>query len=285
MIAAASFALGAAATAAALLPPPGRWLAALIAVASAALLWRAAWRRPPPPPAVPSRHELIAALAAGLAHELGQPLTAATVDIQGLHYLKQLGRVPPPEYLDRVITRVGMNLLAMGQIIDHLRALATHDQLLPLERADLGEAVERILAQRERWLAQQEIAIDWRRPKEPQPALVHPTALQLVLVNLLRNAVEAVVELPPARRRVRIAIERRGQQPAVTVRDEGPGIPAEQLERIFDPFVSVKGPGRGIGLFLAKVSAERMGASLVLESRPEQGTTAVLTLQPPLAGS
>jgi two-component system C4-dicarboxylate transport sensor histidine kinase DctB len=221
------------------------------------------------------RGELLADLAAGVAHELGQPLSAARVSIEGVHYLRQLGREPTPEHLEKTLARVGMSLLAMTQTIEHLRSLARQDGPCQPAGIDLRDLVEAVLAERDQWLRFRETRIEWQRPGVPVRVLADPAGVRLILVNLLRNAVEAVEGQSDERRLVRVTA---GPGPVLAVHDSGPGVPADMLPRLFDPFASSKGPGRGIGLSLASASARRMGGQLEASSQAGAGTRFTLML-------
>ncbi|MBA3708637.1 MAG: hypothetical protein H0W83_07460, partial [Planctomycetes bacterium] len=217
------------------------------------------------------RLSLMGTLAAGIGHELGQPLSAARVGIEGLHYLRQLGREPSPEHINRTLSQVGMSLIAMTQTIEHLRALSGPSGTVPLRELDLAASVDAVLAERSQWLRYQDIEIGWKQPGQPVPALGDQQGLRLILTNLLRNAVEAVAGQTADRRSVRVTV---GPGAVVAVHDAGGGIAADHLQRLFDPFFSTKGgPARGIGLSLARASAERMGAELTVSSAVGSGTT------------
>lgn len=224
------------------------------------------------------RSTMLATLAAGIAHELGQPLSAARVGIEGIHYLRQLGREPSVEHVERTLSRVGMSILSMTQTIEHLRGLATPVDSALLTAVDLSAGINAVLAERDQWLRYSDTRIAWDQPREPVTALGDAAGIRLIITNLLRNAVEAVAGQGEDRRLVRIAI---GPGPAISVHDSGPGIKPEHLPNLFDPFFSTKGGGaRGIGLSLAKASAARMGAELTVMSNWGSGTVFTLRLQP-----
>lgn len=227
----------------------------------------------------PTRLELLGGLAAGLAHELGQPLSVARVGIEGMHYLRQLGREPSPDHLVRTLSRVGLSLMTMTQTIEHLRSLAHPEQGLgPLVAVELGATVDVLLVERQQWMRYADTRIEWVRPAQPVFALADAAGLRLILTNLLRNAVEAVASQSEARRLVRVSV---GPGPVVAVHDGGGGMTPDLLAHVFDPFRSTKGAGRGIGLSLAKASAERMGARLQVASTVGAGTVFSLTLLAP----
>jgi len=95
--------------------------------------------------------------------------------------------------------------------------------------------------------------------------------LRQALENLIRNAREALVGQPDARLHVELA--RAGSHAVVRVIDNGPGIPADRLTTIFEPFVSTKGSGMGLGLSISREIVERHGGELRVESAPGAGTT------------
>lgn len=104
--------------------------------------------------------------------------------------------------------------------------------------------------------------------------------LRQVLDNLVRNAREAMSGQEDAR--LEVSVEREGGNAVVRVMDNGPGIPAERLDRIFHPFVSTKGKGMGLGLAICKEIVEAHAGRLEVDSVVGQGTT--FTMRVPLYG-
>lgn len=243
-----------------------------IAVVLGVLCAGLAWQGPRTAPAVPAASDqALLALAAGLAHELGQPLSAARVGVEGLHLLRQLGREPSPEHLDRTLHQIGRSVLTMTAILDHLRLLAQEQSARPPVRLDLVATLRGLLAERELWLRCLDTRLICEAPPDPVLVLADPGSLRLIVTNLVRNAVEAVAVLPVSERQVRIQVSAAG---SLEVANGGDPIPAPVLARLFDPFVTTKSsPGlRGLGLFLARLSAERLGAGLSVVSQPGSGT-------------
>jgi signal transduction histidine kinase len=101
--------------------------------------------------------------------------------------------------------------------------------------------------------------------------------LRQVFENLVRNAREAMEgqEEPP---RLWVSVERQGGNAEVRVRDNGPGIPPENLQSIFQPFVSTKGKGMGLGLAICREIVEGHGGRLEVDSAVDQGTTFTVVL-------
>ena len=100
--------------------------------------------------------------------------------------------------------------------------------------------------------------------------------LRQVLDNLVRNAREAMAEEPDPR--LRLTVQRSGSNAEVRVADNGPGIAPENLQRIFQPFVSTKGKGMGLGLAICRDIVEGHGGRLEVESTPGEGTTFTISL-------
>jgi two-component system sensor histidine kinase DctS len=96
--------------------------------------------------------------------------------------------------------------------------------------------------------------------------------LEQVLLNLTRNAIEAMQDVAPERRSVRIAATLEGEQVCVSVSDHGHGISEEVAERLFSPFFSTKAEGMGMGLSVCRTAVEFHGGTLTHRANPEGGT-------------
>jgi C4-dicarboxylate-specific signal transduction histidine kinase len=108
--------------------------------------------------------------------------------------------------------------------------------------------------------------------------------IQQVMLNLIMNAVEAMEGLPPERRRLRLAsraAKKSNDNVHFLVSDSANGIPPERLKTIFEPFVTTKGEGLGMGLAISRGIVEDHGGAIWVESSSENGTT--LAFQLPLA--
>jgi signal transduction histidine kinase len=104
------------------------------------------------------------------------------------------------------------------------------------------------------------------------PVVTDAERLRTALVNILSNARHAVEETSHARPAVVLSTRRHDDRIAVTVRDRGPGITAEDLAHIFDPFFTTRRTGTGLGLPIAKNIIDGLGGSLSIDSRPDAGT-------------
>jgi C4-dicarboxylate-specific signal transduction histidine kinase len=139
------------------------------------------------------------------------------------------------------------------------------------EVIDLIEAETRLQNMRVRWLSDQQ-----------HFATVDRIQVQQVLVNLLRNAYEAMATNDPADRMVTIRAERRGKWLELSVEDRGEGISPDHLERVFEAFFTSKTDGVGIGLAISRSIVEDHGGRLWVTPNVERGVTFHFTL--PLSG-
>jgi two-component system sensor kinase FixL len=227
-----------------------------------------------------SRLSASAAIAAGLAHELNQPLTAAT------NYLRVVSRLafPGPERPGLALAREAMEeaqgaVLRAAEIVRGLRSFigrpGTGERGTVALPELMREAIEVALPARERGgLA---VALD-AAPGLPG-VRAERAQLRQMLVNLLRNAAEAIRE-EGEQGEVTLSA-RRGDRPGTVVlevADSGPGLSPELEERLFSPFVSTRRGGLGLGLAICRAVAEDHGGRIEAAARPGGGTVFSVTL-------
>ncbi len=125
------------------------------------------------------------------------------------------------------------------------------------------------------------IVVSADQPAKPVRVEGHPTALRQVLLNLLKNAIDAV---SPARVREIVIRVSAGDEVWIVIEDTGLGVPDEVRPRLFDPFVTTKAPGEGtgLGLFISQQRVEELGGRVSIEPGQDGGTHATVVL--PRAG-
>jgi len=222
-------------------------------------------------------------LSAGVAHELNNPLTHLVLAIDGLR--RQLGRAQAADATAQLAqTREKLELIA--QDIDRMVVIARELRLFASPQpgarraVDLRQPMEAAMrAVRETHPAAARVRIE-RCYQDVPPADADPIRVEQVFVNLLTNAFDSLDEQAGAFPCVTVELVARGESVAIQVRDEGPGIPDDMLERVFEPFFTTKAYGRGAGLGLAisRSIVQAMDGSLDVASECGRGTTFTITL-------
>jgi two-component system sensor histidine kinase DctS len=122
------------------------------------------------------------------------------------------------------------------------------------------------------------VALQVHIPPQLPPVLADRVLLEQVLLNLTRNAIEAMAGIAPERRVLRIAAAADNGQVSVSVIDRGHGIAPEVAERLFSPFFSTKAEGMGMGLSICRTAIEFHGGTLTHAPNPLGGTVFTFTL-------
>ena len=224
-----------------------------------------------------ARLNTLGELAAGMAHELNQPLTAVLANTQAA---QRLLADEPPE-LDTARTAMAQaaaQARRAAEVVGRLRrAVERPDTQGGVLAVDLAEAVRRAL-----YLLEPECQ---RRGVVPQLQAVDvvrvaadPVALDQIVHNLLMNALQALEAAGPAARRLTLTVSQTDGHGELRVADSGPGVPAEVLPRLFEPFFSTREGGLGLGLSLCETLVSGMGGSLSAANRPEGGAEFSLRL-------
>lgn len=211
-------------------------------------------------------------LSATIAHEIRNPIAAAKSLVQ------QIGEDPTSaenveyakvaiEELDRVERQVS-HLLKYAKeedyTFDHVNLVAVVDSALAQLRAKLETA---------------EVCVG-RRYRGAPTVLADGDKLRQVFANIVANAIDALEAVPTARR-IDVAIDNGGGRATVRVRDNGPGIAGDKIDRIFNPFFTTKDTGTGLGMAIAKKIVEAHEGTIDVASEPGRGTEFVVALPVP----
>lgn len=219
------------------------------------------------------RMATIGRLVSGVAHELNNPLTSIVGYAQLL-----VSRRPGPiraNDLDPILleaeraSRIAKNLL--------LLARESRPERLPV---NVNEVVERTLSLRGYEMRRGEIRLTAELDRRLPRVLADASQLQQVLLNLILNA-EQSIQQGIGRGEIRVrTYRRRGEQIALEVADDGPGVAPEHLEHIFNPFFTTKPPGVGTGLGLSIVYniVREHGGDVQAESEPGAGARFIVRL-------
>ena len=211
-------------------------------------------------------------LAAGLAHELRNPLTAMKTIVDAARRQPQKASIDAGDLavLDEEIQRLNRSLQSF---LDYARPPAITKRLV-----DLGTLVEKarqLLAGR---AEQQSIQVVIELPQQPLTVHADPEQLHQVLLNLMLNAFDAIGH----KGQVILRIARDAGYAVITIADSGPGIPQAVRDRLFEPFVSTKESGTGLGLTICRRIVEDHGGRI--EAADGRTGGAILTIKLPMGG-
>lgn len=225
-----------------------------------------------------SRQSAMSEMAADLAHELNQPLSATANFLAAARMLIERGE-GGPRVTD--LLRMGSEQTQRaGEIIRRLRAFVARGEVeMRVESVErtIRDAVELVLVGTGHFNLRVSLNLD----PAARFILADRIQVQQVLVNLLRNAVQALKLVEPDERQITITSEKQlDQMIAITVTDSGPGLPAHVLETLFSRFSTTKGGagGMGIGLSISKRIIEGHGGTLSAENAPGGGASFRFTL-------
>jgi PAS domain S-box-containing protein len=211
-----------------------------------------------------SRVTVMGELAASLAHELNQPLTAiASNAAAGKRFLSS-GNMDPKlfqELLDDVFSDAGR----AGAVIQGIRTFVRKSEEIRVSLG-LNEIVSEVLRLLRSNLLSRSTIVETNLDPELPLVSADPVHVQQVLINLVVNSLEAMEEMPVERRRLIISTEGIDTSVRVTVRDFGTGLPAKDPEKIFAHFFSTKPNGMGMGLPIVRSIVEAHGGELSAEN-------------------
>jgi signal transduction histidine kinase len=211
-------------------------------------------------------------LSAAIAHELNQPLTGIVANAQASQRFLERGAAEQPEVADGLADIVS-DARRAGEVIRRLRELLRKGsvEVAPLDLNGVVEEVVNLTASDVQLRgAILEVELGDGLPRVAADR-VH---LQQVLINLILNGLDAMVETPADRRRLRVrtgALDDRRLW--LAVEDSGCGIPEEVLDRLFEPFLTTKPEGMGMGLSIVRSVVERHGGEVTGANNPGGGAT------------
>ena len=214
-------------------------------------------------------------MSAAVSHELNQPLAAMKTYLAGARLLLRRNR---PEEALVSFGRIDDLIERMGAITRQLKSYARkgQDALSPVNMAD---ALASSLSMMEPQLRQRRVQINRGLPPEPVEVMGDRLRIEQVMVNLLRNAIDATKTVRAPQVDIFLSA---GETATLTVRDNGPGI--ADLDALFEPFYTTKQPGDGVGLGLAISSGIVNDLGGRLTARNGQSGGAVFEMQLPILG-
>ena len=222
-------------------------------------------------------------LAAGMAHEVNQPLTALLANTQAATRL--LAEEPPElDTARRAMAQATEQARRASDVVGRLRrAIERPDRAAQPISINLQDAVNNALYLLEPEFKKSAVLPQVVMQQAAPLVMAEPVALDQIIHNLLMNALQALDKVPVAERKLTVQLGSEGRLGVMTVSDSGPGIAPEVLPRIFEPFFTTREGGLGLGLSLCETLATGMGGTLIAAHNTPRG--AMFSLSLPLAGA
>jgi two-component system sensor histidine kinase TtrS len=210
-------------------------------------------------------------MASGIAHELNQPLSAISNYTHGSIRMLKSGREDIREELIEVMQRVASQAERAGEIIRQLRRFIRKEE--PDRKwVDLNQLIHELVAFLEPELRKAGVSLQLQLQEGLPQLRAHDIQLEQVFLNLTRNAIEAMQDVPLQQRRLLIRSSLLGEEIQVLVEDSGHGIDEKLRSTIFEPFVTTKEQGMGLGLSISRGIIESHGGRLLLDTAAGEGT-------------
>jgi len=209
-----------------------------------------------------ARMATLGEMAAGVAHELNQPLTAITTYARACEHFVNMAQ-PDLDELREAVREIGAEGMRAGRIIARLRQLVRNDEHEEHLLTDVNALVEelKVLLLADARVCDTRLSISLA-PDLPR-VMASPIQLQQVVLNLVRNALEALSETPPDAREVTLSTARDVTGDVeIRVVDNGPGIAAAIMDHLFDPFTTTKKAGTGLGLAISRTIVQAHGGTI-----------------------
>jgi signal transduction histidine kinase len=210
-------------------------------------------------------------LAAGLAHEINNPLVS-------IHTFLSLApgkrEEDDPEFWSDYHALASREVERIRRLVDTMRRLGrASEPPAPLEAVDPGDLAQEVVALLQRETRRGTVTLRIERDADTPKVMAVRDRVHQVLLNLLLNAIHA--SPPGGEVRIRTFPDPGGDSVCIEVTDQGPGIPEEHLSQIFDPFFTTKGPdqGSGLGLMICHRVVADHGGTIEVRSRPGAGAT------------
>jgi PAS domain S-box-containing protein len=224
-----------------------------------------------------NRLSMMGELVASLAHEITQPIAAARNNARAaLNFLDQrppdLGEIR--EALGCVVSDADRARGIIDRIRDHIKKAPPRKR-----RFDLNDAINEVIGLAQSAIAENRVSVQTRLSEGLDPVEGDRVQLQQVILNLVLNAAEAMTAVETGARDLLISSEQnRTNGVLVTVRDSGPGIDPERVERVFDAFYTTKPSGMGMGLSICRSIIDAHGGRLWAGANEPKGAAFQFTL-------
>jgi len=223
-------------------------------------------------------------LTASIAHEINQPLSAIQTNAETMELILK-SPLPDIDEMKEIVADIRHDQTRATEVIRRLRSLLRNTPC-EVRDIDLNEVVretEEFVSALSAVGVARQVDLSNSITQVALPIRGDRIQLQQVILNLIMNAIDAMSDIPSARRKITVQTTRIGDFAEVSISDAGPGIPTDKLKEVFEPFFTTKAQGMGMGLSIARTIVEAHNGRIWAENRAGGG--AVFRIQLPLSGA
>jgi two-component system sensor kinase FixL len=222
-----------------------------------------------------ARLSTLGEMAAGIAHEINQPLTAISLFAQAGRRLVDAGNFAR---MGEVCEKLNEHALRAADVVERMQTMARQGES-EKRVVDCNELMETAVRLAESEARIYDIQIEFDKGSNLPPVSVDGVQIQQVALNLLRNGMEAMVATDDSARSVSIRTRMSGEgEIEIAVRDKGCGVPQDYADKLFTPFSTTKSSGMGMGLSISQAIVRAHGGSIGFRNNDDGGTTFWFTL-------
>jgi C4-dicarboxylate-specific signal transduction histidine kinase len=221
-------------------------------------------------------------LTASIAHEINQPLGAIQANAETMELIL---RSPSPDIdeMKEIVADIRHDQKRASEVIRRLRSLLrkTPFEVRDIDLNEIVRETEEFISALSAVAVARQVDLSDSITQVPLPIRGDRIQLQQVILNLIMNAIDAMSDMPSARRKIAVRTRRIGDFAEVSISDAGPGIPPDKLKEVFEPFFTTKAQGMGIGLSIARTIVEAHNGQIYAENQTDGG--AIFRVMLPLA--
>lgn len=224
-----------------------------------------------------TRAAMLGELAATMAHELNQPLTAILSNAQAARRFMAADENVNPGEIQSILDDIVRDSKRAGSVIHNLRAMLSKEPAAR-EICSINEIIREAIEFMHGELVGHQTQVQYRLPDNIAPVSIEKVEMQQVLMNLLLNAIQAMEQTPPESRFIEINTSCIDGAVKVEVRDNGCGIPSDRLSEIFAPFYTTKNTGLGMGLAICRRMIEAHSGRIQAINHKNGGSSIIFML-------
>jgi two-component system sensor kinase FixL len=220
---------------------------------------------------------ILGELTAGIAHEINQPLTAIAAYADAGRKIVDRQENPPRQDVYLICERIGEQSRRAAEVVHRLRKLV-RSGTVSKARHDINKIIRNTLLLFEFEVKKTNTELIFHPLESLEFLYVDEIQIQQIMVNLIKNGLDAIVESGRMNGRVEIRIKKAAENIRISVTDNGPGVPSKYQGNLFESFFTTKPKGVGLGLSICKNIAGAHGGNLQYSQPPEGGSRFTLSL-------